>query len=121
GRVDRVEAQNDIARLTLLTAGETSQIRSKKGGINRIEVDIAGPDGSLGKIEAQDDITGEITVAGDIDRIRAKSGDVDATITTTQGGSIKEIRAGRDLLMDLHLDGSLDKLRADRNIGDGGS
>ncbi len=121
GVLSKMDVDGDIARTTVTVAGPIDQFRSKKGAITRLDMTIDGPDGALKKLEASDEITGRIAVSGPIDRIMSKSSDVVAEIVTFSGdGDIKEIRAGRDLLMTLDADGNVDKLRAGRNIGDGG-
>lgn len=120
GAVSRFNAVNDIARVTIDTAGPISQFRSKSGAITRLDLLVDGPDGRLDKLEASQEITGEIRVSGPIQRIKSSNSDIDAVIETFSGdGDVKEISAGRDILSALDIDGNLDKLSAGRDIGDG--
>jgi len=121
GIVSKFEAQGDIDRVTLETAGPLSSLRSRSGEIRRISLIIDGPDGRLDKMNAVTGISGDISVSGEIRQIKTTTGDITAAIRTFSGdGYIKEISAGRDLLISLDADGNVDKLRAARNVGNGG-
>lgn len=122
GIVGKFEAQGDIDRVTLEAAGAMSSLRSKTGEIRRIDLIIDGPDGRLDKMTAVTGISGEIAVSGEVRQIKTTSGDITASIRTFSGdGYIKEISAGRDLLIDLDADGNVDRLRAARDVGNGGT
>lgn len=120
GTVDRIQAKSDIARLTVLTAGPIKKFTSKSGSMTRLDLVIDGPDAELKRLDAANDINGSIQVSGAISQIKTKTGDIDAFIRTFSGdGDVKKIQSGRDMLVELDIDGGLTQLKAGRNLGDG--
>ncbi len=121
GTADRIQAQNDIARLSLSAAGPTKKFSSKSGSITRLDLILDGPDAELKKIDAAGDITGSIQVSGPIGQMRTKTGDLVASIRTFSGdGDIKKIQTGRDLLSTMDIDGGVSQFKIGRNFGNGG-
>ncbi|MFG0330476.1 MAG: beta strand repeat-containing protein [Phycisphaerales bacterium] len=120
GAIEKFEAGDDIARVTVDTAGIVKSFKSKSGEIYLVDVTVGGPDGEIQKLEAATDISGSFVVSGPINKVRAKSGDITATIITTgERGTINDLQAGRDLLLTLDASADVNKIRAGRTLGDG--
>lgn len=95
--------------LTALTAGTE---------IYNSEISVTGPQGELGAVTADTRITGTIRASGPIGSVTTTTGDIIARIvTTTDRGTVDELNAGRDLIVDTNISASVGLIQAGRHIG----
>lgn len=120
GSLGQVTAIDDIVRLTVNTAGQIKKFQSSKGSILLLDLTVAGPDGRIDNLYAYDDLTGAVTVGGNIGKLQTKQGTIHADITTTGDGYINMISAGKDFLGSIDAHGYVKTFKAGRNIGSGG-
>lgn len=110
----RSSAINVSGRLVNLTvAGEATNTA----------IQISGPDGRLELVRVRKLYTGSIRSAGPIDTFEVTEGDLNATLFTSKNqhgarGDIGLITAGRDIILDADIDGTITRMVAGRHIGD---
>jgi len=119
GSLTKLQAAEDIARVTVKTSGPIKQFKSRSGSVTLIDLEVGGPDGRLDNFDAAEGISGQIVVAGPIKKIKTKNGDISASITTTEEGDVNQICAARDFIGEIDIAGNIDKFKAGRNIGQG--
>ncbi len=120
GNLDKVAAKQDIARLTLHTAGAIKKF-SANGSITYVDVLLDGPDAELKNMQATGDISGTIQVHGAIGKIQSKTGSISGFIgTSSEDGTIKQLRSAVDMLVQTDIQGAVKQIIVGRNFGSGG-
>ncbi|MBL1218307.1 MAG: hypothetical protein D8M59_12530 [Planctomycetes bacterium] len=119
GQLGQVTAVDDIVRLTVSTAGQIKKFQSSKGSILLLDLTVSGPDGQITNLYAYNDLTGDISIGGNINKLQTKLGTIYADITTTGDGYIKTLQAGLDFLGSIDAEGYIKTFKAGRNIGSG--
>ncbi|MFT3684044.1 MAG: hypothetical protein QM783_03785 [Phycisphaerales bacterium] len=120
GRLSSMAVTGDIRSSTIAISGAILSLTAG-GDITDTAITSSGPDGRINNLTAQGTITGTITSSGPIGTISTTRGDINVTISTTDGtdGNITTVRSGRDLILSLNMatGTTVNTLQAARNIG----
>jgi len=93
------------------------------GEATNTSIEVSGPDGRLELVRVRKLYTGSIKTAGPIVTFEVTEGDLNARLVTAKNahgarGDIGLITAGRDIILDADVEGTITRIVAGRNIGD---
>jgi len=105
-RTSRVHVSGKLTTVTALTE------------IYNTEFVVTGPAGEIGTITAASRVTGSVESSGPIGIISSTAGDVILSVTTTTGrGTVNQLIAARDLVLDTDISRGISLLQAGRHLG----
>ncbi|HYE02261.1 MAG TPA: hypothetical protein VD963_03395 [Phycisphaerales bacterium] len=118
GTLVSAEALGDIRSSTITVAGQIVQVVAGDN-ITSTVISSTGPNGQIDLVRSRLFLTGTISSSGPIGTIHSTSGDVIATVRTTDAdGSLDLLQAGGSLIVSTDIAGNVNRVIAGRNVGE---